>query len=37
MNREHTDLGASIEIGEFVGPLPIPAVAYPLLMLLHVR
>ncbi len=37
MNREHCDLGASIEIVEFVEPLAIPAVAYPLLMLLHGR
>lgn len=37
MNREHNDPGASIEAVEFVGPLSILAVAYPLLLLLHVR
>ena len=37
MNRKHNELGASIEIVEFLGPSPVPAVAYPLLMLLHGR
>lgn len=37
MNREHNDLGARIEIVELVRPLPILAVAYTLLVLLHVR
>lgn len=37
MNREQIDLCASIEIAEFVQVLPIRAVAYTLLMLLHER